>query len=197
MARRLVEEEERRALILSSAWKVLIERGYAAARVADIARLSGTSTGTVHYYFPTKEDVLDQALRYAADRAFDRHHRMLSELTDPAERLRRLVELQIPDRTVRDEWTIWLEFWNEANRREPLRASHAAIYHRWRALIVQLVQEGQDQRLFAAELDVDDITEEFIALVDGLGLHILLEPGEAARERMRRILFRMIDGLRA
>ena len=64
-----------RDLILEAAQRVFAERGYAEAKVADIAQAAGVATGTVYGIFPGKEDLyraihrdnLDElARRYAA-----------------------------------------------------------------------------------------------------------------------------------
>ena len=55
--------ESRQLTILDAAAGLIAERGYHAVRVADIAAVAGTSTGTVHYYFPGKDDVLTAAKR--------------------------------------------------------------------------------------------------------------------------------------
>ena len=81
-------EEDRRRAILDAAVTVVVERGYAAARVSDIARRAGTSTGTVHYYYPTKVDVLDAALQHASERSHSRHR---ADLVDHEAHLRNVV----------------------------------------------------------------------------------------------------------
>ncbi|MDQ4027821.1 MAG: TetR family transcriptional regulator, partial [Actinomycetota bacterium] len=50
-------EEQRRKEILEAACAAIAERGFAAVRISDIAARAGTSTGTVHYYFASKDDV--------------------------------------------------------------------------------------------------------------------------------------------
>src|SRR5882672_2228386 len=64
-----------RDLILEAAQRVFAEKGYAEAKVADIAQTAGVATGTVYGIFPGKEDLyraihrenLDElAQRYAA-----------------------------------------------------------------------------------------------------------------------------------
>ena len=51
-------DDRRRREILEATWQLIADRGYHAVRVADIASVCGTSTGTIHYYFPGKQDVL-------------------------------------------------------------------------------------------------------------------------------------------
>jgi len=51
--------------ILDAALKVFAEKGFAAARMEDIARRAGVTKGTIYLYFPGKEDVFKQLVREA------------------------------------------------------------------------------------------------------------------------------------
>jgi AcrR family transcriptional regulator len=72
---RQARHEAYRDLILEAAQRVFAEKGYADAKVADIAQAAGVATGTVYAIFPGKQDLyraihrdnLDElARRYAA-----------------------------------------------------------------------------------------------------------------------------------
>ena len=65
-------DDPRKLEILRATWRLIAERGYHEVRVSDIARACGTSSGTVHYHFPGKRDVLVEALRHCVDQAFER-----------------------------------------------------------------------------------------------------------------------------
>src|SRR3954449_8250313 len=58
--------------ILEAACVAILERGFPATRIADIAAAARVSTGTVHYYFATKDEVLIAALTWASGRLFAR-----------------------------------------------------------------------------------------------------------------------------
>src|SRR5919202_6989643 len=66
---------ERLEQILAAACRAILDRGFPATRIADIARAAGVSTGTVHYYFATKDEVLVAALKWASGRLFERVER--------------------------------------------------------------------------------------------------------------------------
>jgi AcrR family transcriptional regulator len=188
-----VAEEDRRRAILDAAVSVVVERGYAAARVADIAARAGTSTGTVHYYFPTKVDVLDAALQHASERSHQRHRAELASLANPREQLLRLIDLQLPDADVADEWAIWLEFWNEARRRDELRERNAEIYQQWVSMIESIVRSGQERGQFSADVDPVDFALRFAGLFDGLGIQVLLQPLLENRWRLRAALRGVVE----
>src|SRR6185312_14998593 len=51
--------------ILDAALKVFAEKGFAAARMEDIAKRAGVTKGTIYLYFPSKEEVFKQLVREA------------------------------------------------------------------------------------------------------------------------------------
>jgi len=188
-------EDLRRREILDAAVAVVVERGFAAARVADVASRAGTSTGTVHYYFPTKADLLDAALDHASDRAHDRHRAALDAVSDPHQQLLALVELQSPEGPVADEWAIWLEFWNEARRRPAWRERNRAIYQRWVGWIAQIVRDGVTRGQFRDDVDADEFARRFAGLLDGLAIQCLLDPTPEHRWQLRSTMVDLVAGV--
>jgi len=56
-------KDARPAELLDAALDVFFEKGFAAARLEDIAARAGVSKGTVYLYFDSKEDVFDALVR--------------------------------------------------------------------------------------------------------------------------------------
>src|ERR671919_436875 len=73
--------------ILAAACRVIQERGFAGTRIADIAREAGTSTGTIHYWFEVKDEVLTAALRWASEQLFARLEQLAAGVGSERERL--------------------------------------------------------------------------------------------------------------
>ena len=59
--------EQRREQMLRAALEVIVERGYADTRIADVAERTGTSPALVIYYFKTRDQLLTEAIRYSED----------------------------------------------------------------------------------------------------------------------------------
>ncbi|WP_285489152.1 TetR/AcrR family transcriptional regulator [Amycolatopsis taiwanensis] len=179
--------------ILDAAWRLIAQRGYHAVRVSDVAEACGTSTGTIHYYFPGRDDLLTEALRSSVQQAFDRQVAELHSIEDARERLLRLVELQLPTPgALRLEWSIWLQVWNETALRSELRVLHADSYTRWHDTIERTIVEGQQQGVFI-DTDPEELTMALTALIDGLGIQVLTgRPGRTV-ERMRRTLYNFVQ----
>jgi AcrR family transcriptional regulator len=89
------KSEETRARLLDAAATVFSDKGYAGARLADIAERAGMHTPGVYYYFPSKEDLVEEVLRVGVARARGYVQERVAALPDgtPAlDRLRAAIE---------------------------------------------------------------------------------------------------------
>lgn len=57
--------DERRGQLVEAAYETLVRTGLAQLRTRDIAAAAGITVATLHYYFPTKEDLVRVVLEYA------------------------------------------------------------------------------------------------------------------------------------
>lgn len=190
---RVPTDLEPRRRILETAWQLIAERGYHRVRVADIAKACGTSTATIHHYFPTKTEVLNEALRRNVKLAFDRQVAELHTVQDARQRLLRLVELQLPkDGLLRDEWSVWLQVWNESAINPKIRSLYWDSYDRWYNTIAMTIRSGQEQGVFRAQ-DPDKATAQLTALIDGLGIQVLTGRPGSSVAAMRELLHDFIE----
>lgn len=184
---------DRRNSILESTWQLIAQRGYYHVRVQDVARMCGTSTGTVHYYFPGKVDVLREALRYCVDQAFQRQGAALRKIDDARKRLLALIEMQLPvGNQVRDEWSIWLQFWSETALNLDLRPIHNDFYARWMDTVVRIVRRGQRQGIFR-DVDAQEFALLLTSATDGAAIKILAGVPGVTIEAMRNMLVAIVD----
>jgi AcrR family transcriptional regulator len=187
-------EEQRRREILEAACDAIAERGFAAARIADIAERANTSSGTVHYYFANKEDVLHQALRFASEKSLDRQVAELEKISSARETLLKLIELNLPEEhEVVQEWILWMEFWLEALHRPDMRPVNEELYGHWRALVTEIVISGQEAGEFNDDVVAADLANRFVALLDGLAIQVLLHSEQMTVPEMRRICAEFVD----
>jgi len=90
-ARPLAKSAATRRRVLDAAAKVLMDQGYAATRLGDIADYADLQAGSLYYYFDSKEQLVEEVLRYGVQ--FTHAHvrtavDQLPEDASPGERLR-------------------------------------------------------------------------------------------------------------
>jgi AcrR family transcriptional regulator len=179
---------ERLEAILEGACRAIVARGFPGTRIADVARAAGVSTGTVHYYFATRDEVLLAALKYAAERLFAR----VEQETGPASaRLARLLDVSVPDsEAARDEYVLWIELWLRVLHQPELRPQCEALSARWRRYFAELVAEGTRTGEFRPVAPAEEVADRLVALVDGLGFETALAYSWTSPARMRERLER-------
>ncbi|MEW1644070.1 TetR/AcrR family transcriptional regulator [Streptomyces sp. NPDC091219] len=188
-----VTGQERREQILEAATVLIARRGYHNVRVSDIARYCGTSTATVHYHFPSKEATLHAALEYYAQRFRTRLEEEFGRATSARDKVRRLIEVQLPlDAADIDEWSVWVQFWNQAMLEPGLRSAQRRIYAGWYRVVVDVLHECRSEGL-APEADVEALADRFTAMVDGLAIQILAGSTHMRPDRMRSLLLHAFE----
>jgi len=73
--------------ILKAAEAVFVEKGFAGARMSDIAAAAGLATGTLYNYFKSKESIFAEMLREAGHDFFRRLDEALDSCATPIERV--------------------------------------------------------------------------------------------------------------
>lgn len=83
-----------RLALFRTTLKVLIERGYASLRTAEIVERSGLSKGALLHHFPTKDDLLIAAAEFAMEEALAAERARVAVAAESADPLAALVEAQ-------------------------------------------------------------------------------------------------------
>src|SRR5215218_7190845 len=111
---------ERRQAIVDAALAVARRQGLGATTVRDVAAEMGTSSGLIHHYFASMDEVLAAAFQQAAGADLERARRRIDAEPHPAAQLDALIESYAPAHA---DWTmqLWLDAWSEAARRPPLQ----------------------------------------------------------------------------
>ena len=85
-------KDARPAELLDAALDVFFEKGFAAARLEDIAARAGVSKGTIYLYFQSKEDVFEALVRAIPQPNVEQLRSLASDTSVPADQmLRRLL----------------------------------------------------------------------------------------------------------
>ncbi|MFJ4657226.1 TetR/AcrR family transcriptional regulator [Nocardia sp. NPDC088792] len=187
--------EQRRRRILDAAVDCFAERGLHATTMQDICRRAGTSPGAVYSWYPSKEAIVDAV---AAER--HEHERQLLAtalagtdprtalcsfldayfewLSDPAERLRRRVSVQV---------------WAESLVNERLQPSVREGIGQ-RALAWDAIRAGQAAGAVTTAADADGIARLVLAVLQGFILQQAWEP-DLDIEGYRRAADLVVDAL--
>jgi AcrR family transcriptional regulator len=189
--------EQRREQMLRSALEVIVARGYADTRIADVAEHAGTSPALVIYYFKTRDQLLTEALRYSEDTWYAAGKQRLAAIPSAAGQLTELIAMTcLPDTdpNQRTEWLLWLDLWALSPRNPGVAAVRHKFDERWRQTIETTVLSGQESGEFTAGVDASDFADTLSALLDGLAVQIALEEPDIPPSRAYDLAMRYAAG---
>ena len=190
-----IHEAARRAQILRAVRTCIVALGYERVTVRDVAKTAGVSTGTIVHYFGDKDRMLEAAL---LDKVQDTGIAFRAALTGAQtawERLERLVTASLPEtEEVRDEWRLWLTFWDEVTRNDRLRAVSERQHRRWTRFLARIIAEGSASGEFAM-VDPDITATQVAALIDGLAIQTTLQNPTLSPAQMRQICLSALQHL--
>lgn len=178
----------RRPAILTAAAEVISERGVQNTRISDVAERAGTSAPGVLYWFPTKDELLAEALVFSDDRFYDSLTSELEGFGTATDRLSRLVELWPAEGD--GETVLWMELWVRALRDPKLAATRERLDRRWREAIADVVREGQASGEFGGD-DADDLALLLGAVMDGYAIQLALGDPAVTTDVVRRHCLRL------
>jgi AcrR family transcriptional regulator len=180
-------EAERRPQILAAACSVIASTGVPALRLADVAKEAGVSSGTVHYYFETKKDVLTAAFEFNLTDSLARRHELLGSGKDSLAILHDLVESYLPtDELSVRAWKVWLALWAEGSRDLVLQEINDRLYGQWRDVVAGVIRSAQDEGL-ARSGDPVVLANMLIGMIDGLAVQVVLASANMSLATMRDI----------
>jgi AcrR family transcriptional regulator len=178
-----VAPDVRRMQILEATHRVTLERGLHDVRVGDVADELGVSTGTIHYHFATKDELIESMLREMADREIADMRRSLARVDAPEDRLALVIDTYLPSPRHDHTWVLWIDVWGEALRHASLRQISEELDNAWVELLAEVIADGVATAAFRCD-DPVATAWRLCALLDGLGLQVVLHQATMTRAQM-------------
>ncbi len=163
--------ERRREAIVDAALAVARRKGLAATTVRDVAAEMGSSSGLIHHYFETMDEVVAAAFERVAGDDLEQTEVLLQQAGDPTSVVRAFLSSYAP---VGEDWAfqLWLDAWAEAARRPALREVSSRLNLAWAAMLERAIRDGVRVGVFRSE-DPTGAAWRILSLVDGLALQVV------------------------
>lgn len=171
---------ERREAIVAAALSVMRRKGLAGTTVRDVADEMGTSSGLVHHYYASMDELLAEAFAVAAGADLEATRAEMGRGGDATGRLGRFFASYT---RAEQDWAfqLWLDAWAEAARRPAVQETSQRLNIAWQRLLASLIADGVDQGAFACE-DPDGAAWRILSLLDGLALQTVAHRVALSRE---------------
>src|SRR6476659_1155967 len=149
---------DRRDAIVAATVEVARRKGLASTTVRDVAAEMGTSSGLIHHYFESMDDVLASAFEVVARQDLGLSAGLMADAATPVDK----------------DWAfqLWLDAWAEAARRPAVQATSRGLNLEWQGLLERTIRAGVTDGSFRCA-DPAAAAWRILSLLDGLALQVV------------------------
>jgi AcrR family transcriptional regulator len=172
--------DDRRQAIVDAALTVARRQGLGATTVRDVAAEMGTSSGLIHHYFDSMDEVLATAFEFAAGGDLERARAAIAVEPTATDQLDAFIRSYAP---AQSDWTmqLWLDAWSEASRRPALQQVSRRLNREWQTLVGEIIERGvADGEFVSAEPGA--AAWRLLSVLDGLALQVVAHDALITRD---------------
>jgi AcrR family transcriptional regulator len=195
-SRRLSRAESKartRGDLVDAAERLFTSSGFHATSLDQVAGEAGYTKGAVYSNFDSKEDLFFAVYERRVERALEAFAPLAGEHGDdvPA----RLARATLQRREA--GWiAVFMEFWAHVVRHPELRERFDALHRRGRSVQTQWVRRWQEENGLRPRMSAEAWTTAMFALVTGVALEQLTDPGFDGAEPVEEIFELVMIGMR-
>ena len=159
--------EDRRRALIGAAFREIAERGFEGLRTREVAAAVGLNIATLHYYFPTKETLIQGVV----DHAMERFRTTLEPHGSPGDQLRN--HLRAVRRLLRDEpelGAVMAELALRSARDPAIAGIVRETFDAWSRTLRGLLRRAAREGHLDPALDSDDVAALIVSTLMSLTL---------------------------
>jgi len=160
-------QKDRRGALVRAAYNQIAEHGFEGLRTREVAGEAGVNIATLHYYFPTKEKLIEGVVEHA----MDRFRTTLAPHGSPSDQLRN--HLRAVRRLAQDEPQLGIVMGELALRsaRDPgIARIMSETNEAWHRIVRGLLRRAVKDRSLRSEMDSDEVAAMVVATLRNLSL---------------------------
>ena len=188
---RQADHNERRKLFAAAALAVISREGLEGLTMREVAKEAGFTTGALTHYFQSKDEVLIAASEAGADVV---RPEMDDAATGASARaaLRELLYTVLPtSAAMKAQWRFWIAFWERAAHSPQVQRVMRERYFEYTNRVATVIRRSQEQGETPREIDAERAAREIIALIDGIGVQVMI----GSRKFTSAVQREYVDGL--
>ena len=162
-------QKDRRGALVRAAYNQIAEHGFEGLRTREVAGEAGVNIATLHYYFPTKEKLIEGVVEHAMDRfrtTLAPHGSPSDQLRNHLRSVKRLVQEEPHLGVVMGE--LALRSARDAGIARIMRETNEGWHRTVRGLLRRAVKEGN----LRPEMDSDEVAAMVVATLRNLTLPV-------------------------
>ena len=166
---------ERASEVVSAAYALIAEKGFEGLRTREVADKAGINSATLHYYFPTKESLIQGVVEH-----------LMRELSTPRAKpadphsALDLLRAEFADIRLRlqqspEQLAVLTELAVRASRDPEIAKMLKYLDDGWRGHLISILRAGIAEGVFRVDLDVASTANAIMSQLRGLGYQVKLD----------------------
>lgn len=193
---KLIDRDQRREEIAEATWRVILAEGISSVSIRTVAAEAKLSTGSLRHVFPSKTELLVHAMQLVDQRAWERIQRHLNE-PDPRALVIAVIKELLPlDPERQAEMQVNIALIAEAPGSEAISRVRDETYEVIRDACRRMITRLREAGLAPQDGDIEVLVTALHGLIDGLAMHLLINPEPAFVQQALRAIELHIDALK-
>ena len=175
---------------------LIAEGGFEGLRTRNVAARAGVNIATLHYYFPSKEDLIRSVVEYLLQQFMTAYLPGSSfEMKTPLEQLRgELAELEYLMQEKPSMFIVLDELVLRSLHNPAIREMIKWLNEGWHTYLEHVIRNGIEQGQFRVDLDPGNAATWLILLIKGTTLHYMTNPAAIDFDRIKTDIERWLTG---
>ena len=161
-----------KADLIAAAQRAIAEHG-TGVRLNQIADAAGVTSGAVLYHYPDVDQLLVEANQAGMERFYNQRLEAVATVDDPADRLRVLIELGVPQGPDDEGVRLLCSLGGEAARNTVYALLLTSLYDRQVGMYSSVLELGAALGVFSLTQSPQTIARNVVALEDAYGYRIM------------------------
>jgi len=168
----------------------IAQRGLGDTTIAHVSSLAGVSQGYAHFRFKSKENLLISSLQFLSNEYMDSWNKIFdNKKLTPIDQLINIIENDFHPRIAsRKKIAVWFSFYSEVKfipAYQSICQDQDQIYfEQFKKVLSDLIKDYNKE-----DLNADEISETYLALVDGLWQKILFDRKNYSNEFCKKLIY--------
>ncbi|MCF7740313.1 MAG: TetR/AcrR family transcriptional regulator [Candidatus Marinimicrobia bacterium] len=189
--------EDKKQNIIDAAIQVFSKHGYERGTVSEIANQANIAKGSFYHYYNSKEEIVYDLFKMVFDKFLDSWNTIIEKDISPDKKVELLIDRSFDD---------IIEMLEEKNvtslilifeimfflYRKSLKTGKENViekyFLKYYDILKPIFEEGQEADIFRQDIDPSYLAYLFFSMVDGFGLHFMMQKDNFDAEKSRKYL---------
>lgn len=165
----------RSAAVVLAAYALIVEKGFEGLRTREVAERVGINSATLHYYFPTKESLIQGVVHHLM-RELQTSRATADESAGALERLRaEFADIRIRLKEAPEQLVVLTELAVRAWRDPAIAQILRYLDQGWHDHLISILRAGVAEKTFRSDLDLEATANSMMSQLRGVGYQSKLD----------------------